>query len=144
LRSSDPRVITVSSGGMLNQKLDAEDPQCEKMNPFDGRKVYSQNKRGQIVMTEHLAKAFPKVHFSTMHPGWADTPAVRTSMPDFYEKMKSRLRTAEQGADTIVWLAVSHAAKSQPSGLFFQGKFASNAFQCYLTNYFLGKHIKMF
>jgi dehydrogenase/reductase SDR family protein 12 len=29
-------------------------------------------------------------------PGWADTPAVRSSMPDFYNKMKDRLRTVEQ------------------------------------------------
>ncbi|XP_065333849.1 dehydrogenase/reductase SDR family member 12-like [Cloeon dipterum] len=120
--SSDPRVITVSSGGMLNQKLDAEDPQCDKMKTFDGRQVYSQNKRGQIVMTEQLAKAHPSVHFSSMHPGWADTPAVRTAMPDFYNKMKDRLRTTDQGADTIVWLAIAAAAKKQPSGLFFQDR----------------------
>ncbi len=42
-------------------------------------------------------------------------------MPDFYEKMKDRLRTAEQGADTATWLAVSEAALKQPSGLFFEG-----------------------
>lgn len=47
--------------------------------------------------------------------------AVRSSMPDFYEKMKNRLRTAEQGADTAVWLAMSPAAGKLPSGLFFQG-----------------------
>jgi hypothetical protein len=34
----------------------------------------------------------------------SQTPAVRSSMPDFYEKMKDRLRTAEQGADTASWL----------------------------------------
>jgi len=43
-------------------------------------------------------------------------------MPDFYEKMKNRLRTAEQGADTAVWLAISDAALKQPSGLFFQDR----------------------
>lgn len=42
-------------------------------------------------------------------------------MPDFYEKMKNRLRSAEQGADTAIWLAISDAALNQPSGLFFQG-----------------------
>lgn len=57
-----------------------------------------------------------------MHPGWADTPAVRSSMPDFYEKMKNKLRTEAQGADTVVWLAVSDAASRQPSGLFFQDR----------------------
>lgn len=42
-------------------------------------------------------------------------------MPDFYEKMKTRLRAVEEGADTIVWLAISDAALKQGSGLFFQG-----------------------
>lgn len=49
-------------------------------------------------------------------------PAVQSSMPQFYEKMKTRLRTVEEGADTIVWLAVSEAAVKQDSGLFFQGR----------------------
>lgn len=57
-----------------------------------------------------------------MHPGWADTPAVRSSMPDFYNKMKDKLRTAEQGADTVVWLTISDSALKHSSGLFFQGK----------------------
>lgn len=41
----------------------------------------------QVVMTEQLATQHSEVHFSVMHPGWADTPAVRTSMPDFYAKV---------------------------------------------------------
>ena len=53
------------------------------------------------------------------------TPAVRSSMPEFYEKMKDRLRTAEQGADTATWLACSEAALKQPSGLFFEGRFGA-------------------
>ncbi|KAH3807487.1 hypothetical protein DPMN_135830 [Dreissena polymorpha] len=48
--------------------------------------------------------------------------AVQTSMPGFYEKMETRLRTVEQGADTIVWLAASPAAKTHKSGLFFQDR----------------------
>lgn len=43
-------------------------------------------------------------------------------MPDFYQKMKNSLRTEAQGADTVVWLAVSSEAAKLPSGLFFQGK----------------------
>ena len=49
--------------------------------------------------------------------------AVRTAMPDFYEKMKTRLRTTEEGADTIIWLALSEAALKQQSGLFYQGRY---------------------
>ena len=43
-------------------------------------------------------------------------------MPEFYEKMKEKLRTVEQGADTIVWLAVSKEAKDNNSGGFYQDR----------------------
>ncbi|XP_063882769.1 dehydrogenase/reductase SDR family member 12-like [Scylla paramamosain] len=121
-KTEKSRVVTVSSGGMLVQKLDVGDLQFEKMNPFDGTMAYAQNKRQQVVMTEQWAAQHPEVHFSVMHPGWADTPAVRTSMPEFHAKMKDRLRTPEQGADTAVWLTISPAALQQPSGLFFQDR----------------------
>ena len=57
-----------------------------------------------------------------MHPGWADTPAVRTAMPDFHAKMAGKLRTEAEGADTIVWLAASEAALKSKTGQFFLGK----------------------
>ena len=31
-------------------------------------------------MTEEWAKKFPSIQWSVMHPGWADTPAVRSVM----------------------------------------------------------------
>lgn len=75
LKKSDRgRVIMVSSGGMLVQKLDAKNPQLEGMSKYDGTMVYAQNKRQQIVMTENFARIYPEVFFSSMHPGWADTP----------------------------------------------------------------------
>ena len=121
-RSTSPRVILVTSGGMLLQKLDLTDMQFEKMTPFEGTMAYAQNKRQQVIITERLAEEYPDIHFSCMHPGWADTPAVRSSMPDFHAKMKNRLRTPEEGGDTIVWLAMTDAALKQPSGLFFQDR----------------------
>ncbi|XP_071798035.1 dehydrogenase/reductase SDR family member 12-like [Asterias amurensis] len=113
------RVITVSSGGMYTQKLDLSDLQSERLSKFDGTMVYAQNKRQQVVMTEMWAKMFPKVHFSVMHPGWADTPAVRTSMPEFHKTFKDRLRSPEQGGDTITWLCIAKAVLDQPSGQFY-------------------------
>ncbi|CAG2069075.1 unnamed protein product, partial [Timema podura] len=47
-KSDKPRILMVSSGGMLVQKLNAEDLQFEKMAPFDGTMAYSQNKRQQV------------------------------------------------------------------------------------------------
>lgn len=122
-KATDPRVVTVSSGGMLTQKLDVENLQFEK-GTFDGTMAYAQNKRQQVILTERWAAQHKEVHFSSMHPGWADTPAVQTSMPSFHAKMQSRLRTEAMGADTVVWLAVSPSAPKQKSGLFFQDRTA--------------------
>ncbi|CAG0914038.1 unnamed protein product [Notodromas monacha] len=115
------RVVVVSSGGMLTQRLDVNDLQTEK-KAYDGTAVYAQNKRQQVIMVELYAKKYPEVFFASMHPGWADTPAVRSAMPGFYERMKDRLRTAEQGADTVVWLSAAKSAVDQPSGSFFQDR----------------------
>lgn len=120
-KAEDSRVITVSSGGMLTQKLNVDDLQFEK-GAFDGTMAYAQNKRQQVILTERWASEHKEIHFSSMHPGWADTPAVQSSMPSFHAKMQSKLRTEAMGADTVVWLAISAAAVKQPSGLFFQDR----------------------
>uniref|UniRef100_A0A8C4QEA5 Dehydrogenase/reductase (SDR family) member 12 n=1 Tax=Eptatretus burgeri TaxID=7764 RepID=A0A8C4QEA5_EPTBU len=120
-KANKPRVVTVSSAGMLVQKLNVEDLQHER-GTFDGTMVYAQNKRQQVVLTEHWARFHPGVHFSVLHPGWADTPAVRVGMPDFHRRMGQRLRTDAQGADTIIWLAISPAVQHQQSGKFFQDR----------------------
>ncbi|KAG7272276.1 hypothetical protein CRUP_008526 [Coryphaenoides rupestris] len=114
--------ITVSSGGMLVQQLRARNLQSKGWGYFKGNRVYAQSKRQQVVLTEHWAKFHPVIHFSVMHPGWADTPAISASMPRFRQMMGDRLRTVAQGADTVVWLALSRAAPATPSGSFFQDR----------------------
>ncbi len=111
------RVIFVSSGGMYAQKLSLEDLQWTG-RPFDGVTAYAQTKRMQVVLTEILARRWAREGISVhaMHPGWADTPSVRNSIPRFWKVMRNRLRSAEQGADTLVWLAV---APELPSGRFW-------------------------
>lgn len=121
-QNEDARVITISSAGMLVVRLDPIDLMHTQMNPFDGRLVYAQNKRQQVVMTLWYAQRYDKVHFSVMHPGWADTPALRNSLPGFFEPMKDNLRTPAEGADTAVWLALSKAALKYPSGFFYQDR----------------------
>lgn len=39
-------------------------------------------------------------------PGWTVTEGVKKSIPGFYERFKASMRNLEQGADTIVWLAL--------------------------------------
>jgi NAD(P)-dependent dehydrogenase (short-subunit alcohol dehydrogenase family) len=114
------RVITVTSGGMYTQKLDLDDLQCEKLEPFDGVTAYAQNKRAQVLLTETWAErlAGQGVTVNAMHPGWADTPAVQTSLPTFRKITGPFLRDWEQGADTLVWLAVAERVRELSGELF--------------------------
>lgn len=99
-----PRVITVSSGGMYAERLDLAGLQMPSHN-YDGVRAYARVKRAQVVMTQEWARRVGEVQFHSMHPGWADTPGVQGALPGFRRVARPILRTAEQGADTIVWLA---------------------------------------
>jgi len=114
------RVVHVSSGGMYTQRLDVAELFRGGPEPFDGVVQYARTKRALVVLNELLADRLSGsgVTFSAMHPGWADTPAVRTSLPRFHAVTKRILRTPDEGADTVVWLAASRAAASR-SGLFW-------------------------
>ncbi|MDJ0392284.1 SDR family NAD(P)-dependent oxidoreductase [Rhodococcus sp. G-MC3] len=106
------RVIFVSSGGMYPVPLHTQDFEFSS-GKYSAMTAYARTKRMQVVVTEQLAEHLieendPVVH--SMHPGWAATPGVTDSIPLFGNIMKPILRSAEQGADTIVWLAAGDEA----------------------------------
>lgn len=101
------RIIFVSSGGMYLQKLDLTDLLFEKSS-YNKYTAYANAKRAQVILSKLFAEEYPQYLFSSMHPGWADTPGVRYSMPLFKKLLGKRLRSAEEGADTILWLATAH------------------------------------
>lgn len=72
-------------------------------------------------MAEQYALEHPQLFITSAHPGWADTPSVRSALPDFHKRMEGRLRSPEEGADTMIWLTVSPSAVSNENGQFFQG-----------------------
>lgn len=105
--AGEARVVNVSSGGMYARRLSLGDWEWRK-RPFDGVSAYADAKRALVVLTELWAERLrgTGVTVNAMHPGWADTPAVRTSLPRFRRAMAARLRTPEEGADTVVWMCV--------------------------------------
>jgi dehydrogenase/reductase SDR family member 12 len=118
-RSADARVVWVSSGGMYTRRLNLADPQWKRRD-YDGVTAYAETKRAQVVLAELWARELEgsAVRVNAMHPGWADTPSVRSSLPAFHRITRAILRTPAEGADTVAWLAASERA-AQWSGRFF-------------------------
>ena len=122
LLAAPSRVITVSSGGMYTARLDADDPQLERRS-YDGPRFYAHAKRTQVALNRVWGEHFPanRIAFHAMHPGWVDTPGLRSSLPRFRRLMRPLLRDARQGADTIVWLGTEPALEP-PTGGFWQDR----------------------
>lgn len=119
--SAPARIITVSSGGMYTTPLNV----AHLQSPFDYRPAlaYARTKRAQVVLSELWAEQLKGsgVVAHSVHPGWVDTPGVAGSMPRFRLITRPLLRTVEQGADTIVWLATADEP-ARTSGLFWHDR----------------------
>jgi dehydrogenase/reductase SDR family member 12 len=120
--SAPARIVNVSSGGMYTQRLRVEDLQSAG-EEFDGPTVYARTKRAQVILTELWAKrlAGTGVVVHAMHPGWADTPGVASSLPRFHRLTGPLLRSPQEGADTIVWLGAD-AEPGESSGGFWHDR----------------------
>jgi NAD(P)-dependent dehydrogenase (short-subunit alcohol dehydrogenase family) len=119
--SAPARIINVSSGGMYTVRI-SSDLESER-GDYDGRTAYARTKRGQVILTEIWAERLQDlgVVVHAMHPGWVDTPGVRSGIPLFHAVTRPFLRTTDQGADTIVWLAASPEAGAT-TGLFWHDR----------------------
>jgi len=118
-KSASARVINVSSGGMYAKRLSLSNLESAK-GEYRGSEVYARAKRGLVIIGEQWADewASDDITVHNMHPGWAHTPGVESSLPVFTKATRKILRTPEQGADTIVWLATATEV-AKTSGLFW-------------------------
>jgi dehydrogenase/reductase SDR family protein 12 len=116
------RVITVSSGGMYTQRLDPA-ALLEPPARYRGARAYAQAKRAQVALSAEWARRVPaaEVAFHALHPGWVATPGIAAALPRFDHLMRPLLRTPEQGADTIAWLAGADPA-ALGSGAFWHDR----------------------
>lgn len=114
--SQGARIVWVTSGGMYLSKLNIEKIFDE--SNYDKVSMYANVKRAQVELLSHFKDEFPNCVVTAMHPGWVDTQALRESIPGFTKLMKKRLRTPEQGADTILWL-LSQSTQPTSGELYF-------------------------
>ncbi len=127
LRSSlaadgDGRVVFVTSGGMYTQPLRIDDPEYTH-GEYSGTLAYARTKRMQVVLAQMWARELrgDGVVVHSMHPGWADTPGVKHSLPAFHRFTRPMLRSVAEGADTVVWLVAAPEA-GRTSGVFWHDR----------------------
>lgn len=116
LRAAAPsRVVNVSSGGIYARRLAARDLQLEGED-YDPAGFYAHSKRCEVVLSELWQEHCQgeDISFHSLHPGWADTPGVRESLPRFRRLMAPVLRSADQGADTASWLCWADQPLERP------------------------------
>jgi retinol dehydrogenase-14 len=111
LKESAPsRVITVSSEAQRWGNMDFDDIQSTRK--YRGFPVYGMTKLANIMFTYELAERLKgtSVTANCLHPGGVGTNFGKNNggpMALFFRVAKPFMRTPEQGADTLIWLASS-------------------------------------
>jgi retinol dehydrogenase-14 len=109
-QSAPSRVITVSSEAQRWGTMDFEDMQSRRK--YRGFPVYGMTKLANIMFTYELAERLDGtgVMANCLHPGSVGTnfgQNNRGAMALFFRTFKPFMRSPEQGADTLIWLASS-------------------------------------
>jgi dehydrogenase/reductase SDR family protein 12 len=107
LLKPDATVINMASGGMYNAPLLVSKMNVTDLKAYRGVFAYAVHKRGQAELTKYWAQKHRGMKFYVMHPGWAKTEGVKTSLPRFYKVLNLVLRDGYQGSETAIWLAAT-------------------------------------
>ncbi len=114
LKASAPaRIITVASAAHVGVSMDWDDLQSTRSYGY-GRRAYGQSKLANLLFTDELARRLEGagVTANCLHPGvvhtglWNGSPGLSGRVADLLTALaRPFVRTPEQGAETIVYLA---------------------------------------
>jgi len=105
------RVVLVTSGGLYTQPFRLEGLELTP-EQYRGSLAYARAKRAQLVLAGAWAEELGVLGVTAhaVHPGWVDTPGLRSGLPGFARALEPWLRRPEEGADGIVWVATAAEA----------------------------------
>lgn len=117
---NESRVVFVTSGGMYLSpfpKWEVANNSKDSGEEYNGTKAYTYAKRGQVLLSEQMAKAEPSISFVVGHPGWSRTAAVGDAFGDDAKYLEP-MRTTWEGAEGLTWL-MSAPRDDLKSGSFY-------------------------
>ena len=116
------RIINTSSGIHYRGKIDFSDPEF-KNKSYISINAYTQSKVANILFTKALARRFngTNITANALAPGWVNTGLFREG--NLFVKTAARWMAIkpEQGAQTIIYLAISKEVENI-TGEYFQNK----------------------
>jgi retinol dehydrogenase-14 len=129
--SAPSRIITVSSEARRRAEIDFDDLQSERN--YRGFQVYGNSKLANILFTYELAERLrgTGVTANCVHPGPVSTNFGMNNgglMVLLFRALKPFMRTPEQGADTLIYLASSPEVEGV-SGRYFADRKVISSFE---------------
>jgi len=116
------RIISVASQASMMGTINFDDLNYQKY--FSAMKTYAQSKLANIMFTYLLARRLKRSNITAncMHPGGVKTNFGR-NLKGFtgaiFQNLGSLMRTAEKGAETVIWLATAPEVE-KISGKYFK------------------------
>ena len=106
------RVVSVSSDAHRRAKMGWDDLELKRSYPAQGWGAYGQSKLANILFTRELARRLDgtRVTANCLHPGFVDTGFARNNglvARVLMTLARPLQRTADKGAETVVWAAAS-------------------------------------
>jgi NAD(P)-dependent dehydrogenase (short-subunit alcohol dehydrogenase family) len=125
LSAADATVVTTSSraGATRGARVNPDD--LDMVSGYNGMSAYKASKLANVLFTKEIARRWAPdgISAAAVHPGmvrsqWGKTgpTAVRIVMNSPFSRL---MRSPEQGADTIIWLATTTAGKDWTSGGYY-------------------------
>jgi retinol dehydrogenase-14 len=122
--ANDARIINVASEAERMGKINWDD--INLSNQFSGIRAYGNSKLYNIMFTYELAQRLgqTQITVNALHPGGVNTNFGKnvTGFTGFlFKQLGFLMRSAEKGAETVVWLALSNEVKGI-TGKYFKDK----------------------
>ncbi len=122
--ATNARIVNVASEAGKIGKYEPDN--INLTQGFSGMKAYCNSKLFNIMFTYELARKLKDttITVNAMHPGGVNTNfgnSVNGFVGFLFKKLGFLMRTPEQGADTIIWLATAPEVEGQ-TGIYFKDR----------------------